>query len=89
MSAPPVRAATAEGQAGLDAILADPAHALIASDFDGTLSPIVADPASALAAPGAARRWPGLARPSARWRSSQAGLPPKRLRSAALRTLPG
>ena len=53
MSAPPVREATAEGQAGLEAILADPAHALIASDFDGTLSPIVADPASALAAPGA------------------------------------
>ena len=47
------RAGTAEGQAGLDAILADPAHALIASDFDGTLSPIVADPATALAAPGA------------------------------------
>ena len=43
MSAPPIRAATAEGQAGLDAIVADPAHALIASDFDGTLSPIVAD----------------------------------------------
>jgi trehalose 6-phosphate phosphatase len=53
VSAPPVREATAEGQAGLEAILADPAHALIASDFDGTLSPIVADPASALAAPGA------------------------------------
>jgi len=53
VSAQPVRAATAEGQAGLDAILADPVHALIASDFDGTLSPIVADPASALAAPGA------------------------------------
>ena len=53
MSVPPVRAATAVGQAGLEAILADPAHALIASDFDGTLSPIVADPASALAAPGA------------------------------------
>jgi len=53
VSAPPIRAATAEGQAGLDAIVADPAHALIASDFDGTLSPIVADPAAALAAPGA------------------------------------
>jgi len=51
--APPIRAATAEGQAGLEAILADPAHALIASDFDGTLSPIVADPASARATPGA------------------------------------
>jgi trehalose 6-phosphate phosphatase len=48
------RSSTVEGQAGLDAIVADPAHALIASDFDGTLSPIVADPASASAAPGAA-----------------------------------
>ena len=48
------RAATAEGQAGLDAIVADPSHALIASDFDGTLAPIVADPAAAVAAPGAA-----------------------------------
>ena len=48
------RAATAEGQAGLDAILADPARALIATDFDGTLAPIVADPADAAAAPGAA-----------------------------------
>jgi trehalose 6-phosphate phosphatase len=41
------QAGTDQGQAGLDAILADPAHALIASDFDGTLSPIVADPALA------------------------------------------
>jgi trehalose 6-phosphate phosphatase len=49
-----LRADTAEGQAGLDAILADPAHALVASDFDGTLSPIVADPAAATAQPGAA-----------------------------------
>ena len=49
-----LRAATAEGQAGLDAVLADPARALIATDFDGTLSPIVADPAAARAAPGAA-----------------------------------
>jgi len=48
------RAATQEGQAGLDAIVADPGHALIASDFDGTLAPIVADPAAAAAAPGAA-----------------------------------
>jgi trehalose 6-phosphate phosphatase len=53
-SAPLPRAATPEGQAGLDAIVADPAHALIASDFDGTLAPIVADPAAAVAAPGAA-----------------------------------
>ena len=48
------RPATAEGQAGPDAVLADPARALIATDFDGTLAPIVADPAAATAAPGAA-----------------------------------
>src|ERR1700759_1554838 len=47
------RAATAEGQAGLQAVLAEPGHALIASDFDGTLSPIVADPEAAHAHPGA------------------------------------
>jgi trehalose 6-phosphate phosphatase len=55
------RAGTEEGQAGIDAILADPAHALIASDFDGTLSPIVADPALASAAPGAAEALARLA----------------------------
>ena len=48
------RARTKEGQAGLAAIAADPAHALIATDYDGTLAPIVADPAAAAAAPGAA-----------------------------------
>ena len=47
------RSSTPEGQAGLDAILAAPATALIASDFDGTLSPIVPDPADARACPGA------------------------------------
>jgi trehalose 6-phosphate phosphatase len=47
-------ARTREGQAGLDAILADPRGSLIASDFDGTLSPIVPDPAEARACPGAA-----------------------------------
>jgi trehalose 6-phosphate phosphatase len=46
-------AATPEGQAGLDALLADPRHALIAADFDGTLSPIVARPGDARAHPGA------------------------------------
>lgn len=44
---------TAEGRAGLDAMLAAPASALIASDFDGTLSPIVEDPQRASAHPGA------------------------------------
>ena len=47
------RAATTEGQTGLDALLSAPADALIASDYDGTLSPIVGDPAAAHAHPGA------------------------------------
>jgi len=45
--------ATPEGRAGLGALLADPRHALVAADFDGTLSPIVARPADARAHPGA------------------------------------
>lgn len=51
MLLPPFR--RPEGQAGLDVILAAPGRALIASDFDGTLSPIVPDPMSARAYPGA------------------------------------
>jgi trehalose 6-phosphate phosphatase len=47
------RAKTLDGQAGLAAMAADPAHALLASDYDGTLAPIVDDPALAVAAPGA------------------------------------
>jgi trehalose 6-phosphate phosphatase len=46
--------ATRDGQAGLAAMAADPAHALLATDYDGTLAPIVDDPAKAVAAPGAA-----------------------------------
>jgi trehalose 6-phosphate phosphatase len=38
---------TPAGRAGLAAILADPSHALLAFDYDGTLSPIVDDPAAA------------------------------------------
>ncbi len=58
MSSEPVtaglpRAATAEGQAGLDALVAAPAHALIASDYDGTLAPMVSDPAAARGLPSA------------------------------------
>jgi trehalose 6-phosphate phosphatase len=45
--------ATAGGRAGLAAMLAAPAGALIVVDFDGTLAPIVADPAEARALPGA------------------------------------
>ena len=48
------RPRTPEGRAGLAALLHEPASALIALDFDGTLSPIVADPAAARAHPAAA-----------------------------------
>ena len=44
---------TGEGRAGLAAILRDPARALIALDFDGTLSPIVSEPSAARAHPAA------------------------------------
>jgi trehalose 6-phosphate phosphatase len=44
---------SAAGQAGLAALLRDPRRALIALDFDGTLAPIVADPAAARPHPGA------------------------------------
>ena len=46
-------ARTAEGKAGLAAIRRGPTRALIATDFDGTLAPIVADPREARADPGA------------------------------------
>ena len=45
--------ATAEGRAGLAALLDSPAGALIGVDFDGTLAPIVPDPAQARALPAA------------------------------------
>jgi trehalose 6-phosphate phosphatase len=45
---------TDAGAAGLDAIRANPAGAVLGFDFDGTLAPIVADPAAARAHPGAA-----------------------------------
>jgi trehalose 6-phosphate phosphatase len=49
----PLDAATPEGQAGIGALLAAPRQALVATDFDGTLSPIVPDPADARPLPGA------------------------------------
>jgi trehalose 6-phosphate phosphatase len=55
------RARTPEGQAGLEALLARPREALIATDFDGTLAPIVADPQAARALPGAVRVLAALA----------------------------
>ena len=53
---------TAAGRAGLDAIAADPEHALIASDFDGTLAAIVPEPADARGYPGAAQALMALAK---------------------------
>ena len=56
--------ATAAGAEGLRALLASPANALVGLDFDGTLSPIVADPALARPATGAVqvvRRLAGVA----------------------------
>lgn len=44
---------TAAGRLGLAAVLADPARALVAIDYDGTLAPIVARPADARPEPGA------------------------------------
>jgi trehalose 6-phosphate phosphatase len=49
---PPAR--TSGGRAGLAAIAAGLPRALVATDYDGTLAPIVADPATAVPAPGAA-----------------------------------
>lgn len=57
--------ATEAGRAGLAALLADPARALLGVDFDGTLAPIVPDPDQARAHP----EVPGLLQ-----RLGQAGL---------------
>ena len=52
---------TLEGRAGLAAIRRDPGTALIATDFDGTLAPIVADPRDARPDPAAMAALRGLA----------------------------
>jgi len=44
---------TPDGAAGLAAILAEPARALVAMDYDGTLAPIVESPRAAYPEPGA------------------------------------
>ena len=54
--------ATAAGRAGLATLLAAPAEALIAVDFDGTLAPIVPDPAQARALPAAVGALQALSR---------------------------
>jgi trehalose 6-phosphate phosphatase len=53
---------TPAGAEGLSAIAARPGKALVAFDFDGTLSPIVRDPDAARAQPGAAEALATLAR---------------------------
>lgn len=57
----PLTTVLPEGRAGLESVAADPEHALIASDFDGTLSAIVPEPASARGYPGAAAALAALA----------------------------
>ncbi|MFD5725194.1 MULTISPECIES: trehalose-phosphatase [unclassified Streptomyces] len=52
---------TTAGRTGLEAILARPAHALVALDFDGTLADIVPDPEQARAHPGAVAALAALA----------------------------
>ncbi|MEV8374865.1 trehalose-phosphatase [Kribbella sp. NPDC056861] len=54
--------ATAAGREGWEAIVDDPAGAVIASDFDGTLSPLVEDPSMSRAADGALDALARLAR---------------------------
>lgn len=49
------RPRTAVGRAGLAAVVADPHAAVVGLDFDGTLAPIVPDPARARAHPDASR----------------------------------
>jgi len=44
---------TPAGRAGLAALRADPARAVVALDYDGTLAPVVDRPADAVPAPGA------------------------------------
>ncbi|MDT0328906.1 trehalose-phosphatase [Nocardiopsis lambiniae] len=52
---------THEGRAALDAVLTDPAKALAAFDFDGTLAPIVDDPRTSAPYPGIVDRLVDLA----------------------------
>ena len=59
---PTLEGPTPEGRAGLDALLAAPRRALIATDFDGTLAPIVAEPSAARAHRGAVPVMTRLAR---------------------------
>jgi trehalose 6-phosphate phosphatase len=57
-----LRPTTAAGRAGLDALLNDPRHALLALDYDGTLAPIVPRPQDASPEAGAVEVVDELAR---------------------------
>ncbi|MFG2820683.1 trehalose-phosphatase [Kitasatospora sp. NPDC048365] len=52
---------TAAGRDGVAGVVAQPSRTVVALDFDGTLAPIVADPASARAHPGVAAALAALA----------------------------
>ncbi len=56
------RPVSAAGRDGLRRLIAAPKQALVGLDFDGTLAPIVADPAAAVAHPGAVTLLRRLAR---------------------------
>lgn len=56
------RPTTDAGRTALSAILAAPGSALVAADYDGTLAPIVADPAQAAPFPGAVEALAAVAR---------------------------
>jgi trehalose 6-phosphate phosphatase len=62
MSADLLEPQTAAGSAGLAALLADPARAVVALDYDGTLAPIVDRPEDAVPALGALEALARLAR---------------------------
>jgi len=53
---------TAQGRTALEALVRDPGRALVALDFDGTLAPIVSDPAQARAHPAAVDALSALSR---------------------------
>jgi trehalose 6-phosphate phosphatase len=57
-----LRPTTTAGREGLAALLADPRHALLAVDYDGTLAPIVLRPGEARPEPGAVEALSALAR---------------------------
>jgi trehalose 6-phosphate phosphatase len=58
---------SAEGSQALRAIISSPSETLIATDFDGTLAPIVGDPDKAYADPDAVAAFGRLGNGCALW----------------------